>query len=126
MQEGAYISQATERYWLDPVAVMNKGLSSYNAADDVKLRQAQRLTKLPGVPYPEPTVASVKMSQANGQHSFPQSLRDKASCTRPQLDIMPDRMSSEYHPIPASARTIIEPFPREGSNARWIAKDRQR
>lgn len=122
---GSFISQATEAYWLDPVATMNRGLRTHDASAEFSLMQNKALTKLPGVAYPEPVIRSIKMSQASGQHAFQSyGQRQKASCTRPQLDMMPNRMASEYHPVPATTATVIEPFPRQGSNARWLAKDR--
>jgi len=111
-------------YVLDPISTMNRGLAVYNADTDATMKKSRYLTKLPEVAYPEPCIQSIKMSQATGPLAFeifPQ--RQKSSCTRPQLDMMPDRMSTEYYPVPATLSTAVEPFDRQGSNTRWIAKD---
>lgn len=132
--EGGYISTAMQNYWLDPIATMNKGLQSYDAQADARLRHATPLTKLPGAPQPEPTIHQIRHWQTDGPFAFqsPQTVnRQKGSCTKPQMDVMPDRVSSSYHPprkdlpmcAPAPHMIPIEPFPREGQNARWIAKD---
>ncbi|RYF10762.1 MAG: hypothetical protein EOO40_04570 [Deltaproteobacteria bacterium] len=113
-----------ENYYLDPVTTMNKGLAAYDPAADQKLRQSRYLSKMPGVAYPEPRIQSILAAQAAGPLCFESGMpRQPGSCTRPQLDIMPDRMSTEYYPVPATAATAIEPFPRQGTNTRWLAKD---
>lgn len=114
---------AVGAYHLDPVATMNKGLASYpgEAASD---RQRRYLSKLPGIAYPEPKIQQMRSMQADGPFNFEQlAQRQRASCTRPQLDIMPDRIATELYPIPASAAMTVEPFERQGGNARYMAKD---
>lgn len=132
MIQGGYISTAMQDYWLDPIVTMNKGLQSYDAQADARLRQAAPLTKLPGTKQAEPTIYQVRHAQTDGPFAFqsPQTVnRQKGSCTKPQMDVMPDRLSTSYHPprpdVCGSAPSmVIEPFPREGQNARWMAKER--
>lgn len=121
--QGGNISAGMQNYWLDPIATMNKGLQRYDADADVRLKYAPPLSKLPHCHIPEPVIRQVKMSQADGPFAFQApNGRQRASCTRPQLDIMPDRISTSFH-HPDSSSAFIEPFPRQGQNARWLAKD---
>lgn len=114
-----------ENYYLDPILTMNKGLARYNPEADQRLRQSRYLSKLPEVPFPEPQLQSIAAAQAQGPFCFESAMpRQPGSCTRPQLDIMPDRMATEYYPVPATAATVIEPFQRQGTNTRWLAKER--
>lgn len=109
-------------YYIDPVATMNKGMAAYDAGADAILHRAQRLTKVPTTPYPAPSVESLRY-QLEGPLTFRRAPeRQRGSCTRPQLDVMPDRMASEYYPICPTLQTAIEPFPRQGADTRWDGK----
>lgn len=117
------ISTGMQNYWLDPIATMNKGLQVYDADADLRLRHAPPLSKLTGCHVPEPTIRQVTMSQADGPFAFRvPDVRQRASCTRPQLDVMPDRLTTSFHPADGGG-AHLEPFPRQGQNARWLAKD---
>lgn len=113
-----------ENYTLDPIQIIGRGLATYDAAADAHLRKGTYLSKLPGVHVSEPALQQVRLAQSEGAFWFESPvLRQQASCTRPQLDIMPDRISTEYYPLKASVATAIEPFQRQGTDSRNMVKD---
>lgn len=109
-------------YSLDPVSLINRGLAKYDPNADACLRRGPPLTKLPGICYSEPVIRNI---QSVGHYNFSQApSRQRGSCTKPQLAKMPDRMATEYYPIPATVNTAIEPFGRVGTDTRWLSKSR--
>ena len=112
-----------QNYTLDPVAIFNKGIAQYDSQADAELRRSRYLSKVPETPYPNPTIQSVRMSQADGPLGFQMTTqRQRGSCTKPQLATMPDRMASEWYPLSPTVATAIEPFARQGTDTRWLAK----
>lgn len=109
-------------YYTDPIQIINRGLKLYDPEADAQLRQTRPLTKLPEVAYPSPEVVSLQAAGPMVFQTFPD--RQKASCTRPQLDVAPDRIASMWYPICPTVENTIEPFERQGSNTRWQAKSR--
>lgn len=110
-------------YVLDPISTINSGLRQYQADVAHTMGQSYRLSKLPNIDYPAPTISNIHLAQAEGPLAFTeQTMRQRSSCTRPQTDRLPDRMASEYYPVPATLQTAVEPFPREGRQSRAEVK----
>lgn len=104
---------------MDPVTLINKGVQRYDVTKEK--RPTYHNSKLPVIPIQQPDLEPIMYNQCTGPLIFDDNPnRQKASCTRAQMDVMPDRIASSWQPFCAP---YVAQSP--GDNTRWIYKDKQ-